>query len=240
MIIYFSATGNTKHCAERIAQKTANKLLSINNLMKNGISEINCENDSQLGIFLPTYDWGIPWAVADYLKSVKFKNLPNDAYIYSIHTCGNMSGASAVRMKNLLTEKGLHHNAAFSVVTTSSEYLFGKKISEKEQARIMSEADHMLDNIIEDINKRNSVVRMQKTVPGFVEKLASKLALPNQKKVSKFHVSEDCIGCGGCSERCPQNIIEMKDNKPVWTTDKCLCCYSCITYCPKLAISCRK
>lgn len=212
-------------------------MFSLKDAMRNSITEIDCKNENKLGIVVPTYGWGIPWAVADYLRSVKLNNLPDSAYIFSIHTCGNMSGAGAVRMKQLLNEKSLELNASFSVVTTSSEYIFGKKTTPAERQQIMADADKSLDGIIEDIKDDKSVVRMRKTVPAFMETAIGKLTIPSQRKVKKFRVSDACIGCGKCSRVCPQGIIEILDGHPVWTDDCCLNCFACVTYCPKHAIS---
>lgn len=239
MIMYFSATGNSEHCAEYIADKTGDDLFSIAEAMKKGIKQVDCGNDDILSIVVPTYDWGIPWSVANWLREVDLINLSGNAYIYSIHTCGNMSGASAKRMRQLMESKGLHLNAAFSVVTLQSEYLFGKKTSAEEAERIMGEADGTLDHIIEDVRRRNNVVRMRKTMPAFAERLAVTLAGPSQRKVKKFKVSDACIGCGKCARGCPQNIIEIRNKKPVWTENRCLNCLACVTYCPKQAISNR-
>ena len=236
MILYFSATGNSKYCAEKLAEKTGEKLFSIKDAMKKSVPEIDCENSSVLGIVVPTHGWDVPWAVADYLREVKLINLPQNAYIFSVHTCGNMSGASAVKMRELLEEKGLHLNSAFSIVMMQSEYLFGKKTSEEERKQILDNADHAIDEIVSDISQKNNVVRMRKTMPVFMATAVGKLVGPSQRKVSKFHVSDACIGCGTCSRNCPQNLIEVRDKRPVWTADRCLNCFACVTYCPKHAI----
>ena len=236
MVLYFSATGNSKYCAEKIAKDTEDSVFALKDAMKKGIREIDCGNSHQLGIVVPTYDWGIPWAVADYLRNVRLVNLPEDAYIFSVHTCGNMTGASAVRMKELVEAKGLHLNAAFSVLMTQSEYLFGIKTSPEKREKIMSGADVTLDEIVSEVRQRKEVTRMRKPMPAFAESVVSSLAGPSQRKVKKFRVTDDCIGCGTCSRGCPQNIIQMRDKRPVWTEDRCLNCLACISNCPKKAI----
>lgn len=57
MILYFSATGNSKYCAEKLAVGANDTLVSINDYMKNGISNFDCSNEAQLGIVCPTYDF---------------------------------------------------------------------------------------------------------------------------------------------------------------------------------------
>ncbi len=101
MIMYFSATGNTKYCAEFISRRTNDPLtLSINDMMKNGVREIDCANQKHLGIFAPVYDWDMSYAVSEFLRGVTFKNAPNDCYIYGVFTCGSASGISIVMKDN--------------------------------------------------------------------------------------------------------------------------------------------
>lgn len=48
-------------------------------------------------------------------------------------------------------------------------------------------------------------------------------------------ISEKCVGCGVCVDKCPFDAIEMVDNKPV-IKDNCTLCGACIEACPVDAI----
>jgi len=48
-------------------------------------------------------------------------------------------------------------------------------------------------------------------------------------------VTDDCIGCGKCVEKCFINAIEIVDNKAV-ISDQCRSCGRCALYCPAKAI----
>lgn len=54
-------------------------------------------------------------------------------------------------------------------------------------------------------------------------------------KADAFTVSDACIGCGKCAQRCPLNNIRLNKDKPVWGSN-CTHCMACICYCPKEAI----
>ncbi len=56
MVIYFSATRNSKYCAEKIAKSTEDKLFSLNVAMKSGQSQMDLCGDNQLVIVSPIYD----------------------------------------------------------------------------------------------------------------------------------------------------------------------------------------
>lgn len=234
MILYFSATGNSKYAAVKIAEATGDKIYSLNDAMKRGVPEIDCEGGGQLGIVVPTFDWSVPWAVADYLRDVTLKNVP--PYIFSVHTCGATSGVGANAMRRLLAEKNLELAASFSVKMPDTYVVMKAPETPDVQKRKLLDADATLDAIIRDAEERNHVTRMEGAVPETLQRIVSRLALPVQKNVRKFHTTDDCIGCGLCSRVCPQNIIEMKNRRPVWTENRCMSCFACMHRCPKHAI----
>lgn len=41
-----------------------------------------------------------------------------------------------------------------------------------------------------------------------------------------------CSGCGTCSEKCPEEAIEMIDGMPVVNQELCIECGVCIIICP--------
>ena len=52
----------------------------------------------------------------------------------------------------------------------------------------------------------------------------------------KIKISDSCIGCGLCADKCPMNNIKIEDGKAVAGSD-CTMCYRCINNCPKQAIT---
>ena len=57
MILYFSATGNSKYVAEKIADATGDNAVSIDEY--EGSEKIS-------GIVCPTYSWGVPSVVREF------------------------------------------------------------------------------------------------------------------------------------------------------------------------------
>lgn len=69
MIFYFSATGNSKYVADRIAAAAGDKTISITDCCKgNGFSFD--EADKTVGIVSPTYAWGLPIIVREFLQKL--------------------------------------------------------------------------------------------------------------------------------------------------------------------------
>ncbi len=115
MVLYFSATGNSKYCAEKVADMTNDSLFSLNNAMKSGQKVIDCNGANQLVIVSPVYDMGMSWAVKEYLEAVEIVNISDNCYICSVFTCGKSCGIAADEIKELLQNKGLALNAAYAV-----------------------------------------------------------------------------------------------------------------------------
>lgn len=68
MILYFSATGNCKYVASRLAEADTQKPISI----------VDCINENHydfeadmIGIVSPTYDWGLPSIVKNFSKRLR-------------------------------------------------------------------------------------------------------------------------------------------------------------------------
>jgi len=47
---------------------------------------------------------------------------------------------------------------------------------------------------------------------------------------------EDCIGCGACVEKCPQDAIIMEKEKARINMDECIRCGTCHDICPQDAV----
>lgn len=59
MIFYFSATGNCKYAAQRIAASTEEAIHSITECVKQHQYHFSSDNGT-VGIITPTYAWGLP------------------------------------------------------------------------------------------------------------------------------------------------------------------------------------
>lgn len=52
--------------------------------------------------------------------------------------------------------------------------------------------------------------------------------------------TDNCIGCATCIEACPNKVISMKNNLPVFNYKKCIACFCCQEGCPAAAIKVKK
>ena len=101
MILYFSATGNSRHVAERIAMATGDSILSIVDCIRQNRYQFE---DETIGVVAPTYYHGLPSVVFDFLKKAEIKS----DYYFFVSTYGTRPSATA----NI---SGRKPNAFFSV-----------------------------------------------------------------------------------------------------------------------------
>lgn len=104
MNLYFSATGNCKYVAERLAGD--GEALSIVDCIR---EERNTFADEKIGIIVPTYDWGLPSIVKEFLKQATFQT----EYLYFVATYGTTPGASGALANE--TIQGRKIDAFYSV-----------------------------------------------------------------------------------------------------------------------------
>ena len=69
MIFYFSATGNCKYVAERIAAARGDKTVSVADCCKSGSFSFE-KTGKTVGIISPTYAWGLPVIVREFLQKL--------------------------------------------------------------------------------------------------------------------------------------------------------------------------
>lgn len=81
MIFYFSATGNCKMIAETISKKTGEKTVAIKDCMQNNDFSFECGEGETIGFVTPTYFWGLPSVVSDFVKFLDIKHTETFTHI---------------------------------------------------------------------------------------------------------------------------------------------------------------
>ena len=69
MIFYFSATGNTLWAAQRVAQVTGERLLSVAELIKSQHA-FALEKDERVGFIYPIYGWRPPVIMREFVRKL--------------------------------------------------------------------------------------------------------------------------------------------------------------------------
>lgn len=106
MIYYFSATGNSKYVAERIAEASGDEALSIQGC------DGHLSQSDVIGFVTPTYAWGLPDIVKRFFVGLAAEQ-PD--YAFLVATYGTSPGFTGKHSRRMLGKRGLSLDALFSV-----------------------------------------------------------------------------------------------------------------------------
>ncbi|MCD7949741.1 MAG: EFR1 family ferrodoxin [Erysipelotrichaceae bacterium] len=228
MILYFSATGNSQYVAEMIANETHDFASSILDVKHIQIM------DQCLGFVFPTYLWGLPSIVDEYMRNAMI-NVSDHTYIYFVATYGTTSGQTGKFMEKHLENKGLNLSAKYSIKIVDSYTPIFDLSNQDKINKIQQKENPQIQEIINHINHKDTGDYMHNKVPMPLVKMGHLVYEP-VRRTKHLHVENTCIGCGLCAMNCPIQAIEMKNNQPTWIKDKCVMCLRCLHHCPHFAI----
>lgn len=233
MIFYFTATGNSKFIAERIAVQTGDRIIDIAKCIGSDRFSFDLAPDEAVGIVIPVYFRGIPMIVAEFLQKLSIAK-KTETYSYVVLNSGGTEAEAEKFIPSSFQAKAIFDVAAVSNYVSTIK--IGSEESIKER---LDMAEDEIDEIIEHIKNKHSGVFKNHTNSRYPS-LAASLIYPIYKhgrKTTKFTVNESCIGCKLCEKVCPRKIIKIKNGKPVWTASQCEICLGCLHRCPVAAIN---
>lgn len=224
MILYFSATGNCEYVAKMLSDNE--EILSITYCVEHNIYEFE---ENHIGIISPTYFWGIPTVVSEFLNKIKIKT----DYLFFIATYGTSSGKAGKIADELLNNQ---IDAIFDVKMPDTWTPIFDLSTKNKVEKFTLTTNEEIEFIKHKIKYNDSGDFSKSKIPMTAVKLWQKCYKKN-RQTKNLNVNNNCISCGLCSALCPVNAIEIIGEKPVWTKQNCAMCLSCLHHCPKFAIN---
>ena len=240
MIFYFSATGNSKYVAERIAAAADDRLVSLRDAVHSRSYRYEVGRNERIGFVAPVYFQGLPSILNFFVRKLVLTNY-QDQYVYLVLTCGKWTGDAAEQMSKMLRKKGIPLFARFGILMVDN-YAAAFTIPGKEEAaRILDEAEASIEEAQRVILARGigDYNRCQGPAPAVQTALMYPAYLYG-RSTKRFVVSDVCIGCGLCRDICPCGAISLSGGKPEWRKPKCVRCLGCLHRCPVEAIHWKK
>jgi ferredoxin len=225
-ILYFTSTGNSLY----VAKKIGGELLSIPQLQKNGVYDIN---DDVVGIISPVYGLDIAPPVRFYLDKV---NITSN-YFFAIMTYGSMAMAATDQIKKIFERRNCpidYINELKMVDNFLPMFEMGKQIN------VDKKIEPKIEEIINDIKNRKQFYVKHNWFKKYLSNMMSAQGLSEKRRIKlqnsakDYIVNNDCNGCGICRNVCPMGNI-IGNGRPEYL-DKCEYCLGCVHLCSKNAI----
>lgn len=231
MVFYYSATGNCRWIAKKIAAALNDKAVDI--VGEDPKAYSFSERDS-IGFVWPVFSCAAPVTMVKFANGIH----ANGAYTFSVCSYSNFSD----RASACFSRDALPMASTFGMIMPDNTAVFGSAYDTEETTLTrLASAEERLAPIIDQIKKRTvGVAYEENRGPGNGN---FTLTLPPfywmyRSFTTPFSVQCDkCVSCGLCVKRCPVQAIELRDGKPVWVKERCEKCGACINCCPKEAIT---
>ncbi len=234
--VYFSGTGNTKHCVCRFVDEidTSAKVMEIEN--NQIVSHIG--NEEMIVFGYPVYYSYLPKIVHDFI--VDNRSIWKNKKIFIISTMGLFSGDGAGCAARLFKKYGATVLGGLHI--KMPDCVGDVKLLKKtldENRKLISEANVKIDKAAENFKAGNYTREGLNVFCRIAGLFGQRLYFRRKTKhyYTKIKTDNDkCIKCGLCVSLCPMNNIKIADGKIIFN-DKCTMCYRCFANCPKQAIT---
>ena len=232
MILFFSATGNSRFAAGHIGHRLNDDVVDLLPYLR-GERTGPLYSDRPWVVVAPVYVEDMAILVADWLKAAR---LEGSSSIYFVMTTASTMGRAGYTGRRIARQKGMTCMGSAEIrMPTNYPIMF--RVPEDETSRaIIRQALPVLDAAAgriaagQPIDEKPFSPVMDRLF-GLVGTLFYRLYV----RPKRFYATDSCVSCGRCARACPMINIRMAEDRPAWG-GRCVHCMACVSACPTEAV----
>lgn len=238
--IYFSGTGNTRHCVNYFLNQYDQGTESYSIEDPKVIEVVKCLNESHILIFGYSVQYSnLPKLLKDFVT--EHGELWKNKRIYVIATMGLFSGDGAGMLARLLRKYGavivggLHLRMPDSICDEKA-----LKHTDEEDRITISKSEKKIENAVKLLQEGNPTKEGLGVFYHLAGLFGQRLYFYNKTKNYSDRLTinqQKCVGCGLCASQCPMGNITLNQEGKAAASDRCTMCYRCVNRCPQQAIT---
>lgn len=227
MIFYFTATGNCLYVARQFEKEP----ISIPQVIH---QEDLTFQDESIGIVWPIYAGEPPKMVLEFLKRATFQT----DYLYMILTYGKNDSDAPEFAAKLCQSLGKHVDYIHTILMVDN-YLPSFDMN-KEKA-IDKKVDEQIQVALADVKARKKDIPQASQESRDFHARAAQIFSHQPELINgqQITVTDQCIGCGICTQVCPIANFYIENKKAKRHSEVCEFCLACAHHCPQKAIMTR-